>query len=195
MGRPREFDPEAALRGAMELFWAEGYDGASLEDLLAAMGIARGSLYKAFRSKRRVFLMALELYDRTVIAQNVAMLGDPGIDAGERVRRLLAGAARAVSEAGDRRGCFLCNAAVDQAQADPEVAARVMAMMRRLEDAAAAALAETAGWERRPPEARAETARMVVGAYMGLRVLARAGYPAAELEAQARAHADRLVGA
>lgn len=195
MGRPREFDPERALEGAMALFWARGYEAASLEELLEAMGIARGSLYKAFRSKRRVFLMALELYDRTVVEALVRALGQGPGSGAERVRRLLAGVARDVAEAGDRRGCFLCNAAVGEAQADPEVAARVMAMMRRLEAALADALAGADGAPAAAPEARAETARLLLAAYMGLRVLARAGYPAAELEALARGHAARLLGA
>jgi len=195
MGRPREFDPEKALEGAMALFWERGFEAASLEELIAAMGIARGSLYKAFRSKRGVFLMALELYDRSEIEACVRELRDAaGGDGAARVRRFLAEVAQD-AEAGDRRGCFLCNAAVGEAQHDPEVAAHVMAMMRRLEAAVAGALAGAAAWRGREAAERAETARLVVGAYMGLRVLARAGYPAAELAEMARGDAERLVGA
>lgn len=61
-GRPRSFDRAAALRRAMEVFWARGYDGASMTDLTAAMGINSPSLYAAFGCKEALFREALELY-------------------------------------------------------------------------------------------------------------------------------------
>ena len=62
-GRPRSFDLAAALRRAMEVFWARGYDGASMTDLTAAMGINSPSLYAAFGCKEALFREALELYE------------------------------------------------------------------------------------------------------------------------------------
>ncbi len=62
-GRPRSFDRAAALRRAMEVFWARGYDGASMADLTAAMGINSPSLYAAFGCKEALFREALELYE------------------------------------------------------------------------------------------------------------------------------------
>ncbi|MBP2300585.1 TetR/AcrR family transcriptional regulator [Azospirillum picis] len=64
-GRPRSFDRDAALRQAMELFWAKGYAGTSLADLTAAMGINSPSLYAAFGCKERLFREAVELYRET----------------------------------------------------------------------------------------------------------------------------------
>lgn len=64
-GRPRSFDRDAALRRAMLVFWARGYDGASLPDLTAAMGIHSPSLYAAFGSKQQLYREALDLYGRT----------------------------------------------------------------------------------------------------------------------------------
>ena len=62
-GRPRTFDREQALRSALEVFWARGYDGATLEELLEAMGgIAPPSFYSAFGSKDRLFREAVDLY-------------------------------------------------------------------------------------------------------------------------------------
>jgi TetR/AcrR family transcriptional repressor of nem operon len=187
MARPREFDEDEALEAAMGLFWTKGYEAASLEDLLSAMGIARGSLYKAFRSKRDIYLAALSRYDRTVVEAVVTMLGDPaGGDGSARIRRFLLSAVESLGRDGDRRGCFLCNAAVDRAQSDPDVTARVMAMMRRIEKAIVAALADSGKGAGRDDAARAETARMLLTAYVGLRVLARAGYPAPVLRRIAR---------
>ena len=71
MARPREFDIDQALERAMNVFWTKGYEGASLQDLLDAMNIARGSLYKAFEDKHSVYLAALDRYDRTEIQRAV----------------------------------------------------------------------------------------------------------------------------
>jgi AcrR family transcriptional regulator len=65
-GRPRSFDREAALKKAMELFWAQGYDGTSLSDLTRAMGINAPSLYAAFGCKEALFREAATLYVNTV---------------------------------------------------------------------------------------------------------------------------------
>lgn len=64
-GRPRSFDREAALARAMEVFWAKGFDGASMNSLTSAMGIASPSLYAAFGSKEGLFRDAVGLYVET----------------------------------------------------------------------------------------------------------------------------------
>ena len=61
-GRPKAFDPEAALDAAMRLFWRKGYEGASMADLTAAMGIGRPSLYAEFGCKEGLFRRALDRY-------------------------------------------------------------------------------------------------------------------------------------
>jgi len=63
-GRPREFDVDKALASALRIFWARGYEGASLTDLTEAMGITRPSLYAAFGNKEALFRQALDLYER-----------------------------------------------------------------------------------------------------------------------------------
>ncbi|MBF6225431.1 TetR/AcrR family transcriptional regulator [Nocardia abscessus] len=64
-GRPRAFDRTEALHRAMEVFWEHGYEGASMSDLTAAMGINSPSLYAAFGGKEELFRAAVGLYGRT----------------------------------------------------------------------------------------------------------------------------------
>ncbi len=64
-GRPRSFDRAKALEAALQVFWRQGYEGASLADLTAAMGINSPSLYACFGSKEGLFRAAVELYVAT----------------------------------------------------------------------------------------------------------------------------------
>jgi TetR/AcrR family transcriptional repressor of nem operon len=182
MARPREFDIDEALDRAMNVFWAKGYEGASLQDLLAAMGIARGSLYKAFNDKHSVYLAALDRYDRTVVQAAVDMLSDPQAGDGvDRIRRFLEAARHAVVAHNDRRGCFLCNAAVDRAPVDAAVQTPALAMMKRLERAVGTALRQSRPGAGRTAQRHAEVTLLVTNAYVGLRVLAKSGYAPSDL--------------
>src|SRR4051794_41577350 len=62
LGRPRGFDADEALDKAMKVFWAKGYEGASLPDLEKAMGINRPSMYAAFGNKHELFRKAMKRY-------------------------------------------------------------------------------------------------------------------------------------
>ncbi len=66
VGRPKEFDEETALEQAMEVFWANGYEATSVQTLLDAMGINRGSMYDTFGDKHALFSQAIDYYGRTV---------------------------------------------------------------------------------------------------------------------------------
>lgn len=73
-GRPRAFDVDQALSKAMRLFWAQGYDGTSLDDLEAAMEIGRPSMYRAFGDKRTLFMKCLAHYSDNVAGGSVRLL-------------------------------------------------------------------------------------------------------------------------
>ena len=170
MGRPRQFEIDAALEMAMRVFWSKGYEATTLPDLLGAMGISRGSFYKAFNDKRAVYMAALERYNRTRVLETVAMLQKEGVDSGrQRIEALF----KALAERPDRSGCFLCNAAVDRAPHDPEIEKHVNAMVQRLEQGFRLALEGD-----RPdiePDVLDETAKSLVVNYLGLQVLDATG--------------------
>lgn len=189
MARPREFDADEALEKAMELFWDVGYDEASLSELLDAMAITKGSFYKAFQDKHSVYLAALDRYNDQVVSNTVAFLGDPSEGAGrDRILALFGRIADLAQKDGDRLGCFLCNALVDKA-GGAEAEARLQAMTRRLENGFYRAL-QGDGLE--GTEARG-TARGVLTAYFGLRVLGRAGL-SADMAADCIRQVERLLG-
>ena len=194
MARPREFEMANATARAMALFWSRGYEDASLIDLLDAMQIARGSLYKAYGDKRAVWLAALDHYDRTVVQPTAAALSDSAAGSGlARVAVLLDAPASAIRGHEDRRGCFLCNAAVDRGPGDAEGPTRVLAMFEELEAGLRLALSDDAalyGWT--TPEV-ATLAQTTLAVYVGLRVLARAGSPLAVIEATAAGHLARIA--
>ena len=172
-GRPREFDEQATLAKIMEVFWAKGFDGTSISDLMAATGLRKGSLYTAFGDKRTIYLKALALYDRTAIDHSVQLLTGEGAPE-TRLSRFLDFPIDAIAQRRDRRGCFLCNASVDQAMLDPETEQAVQDSFARLERALEALLSELPYAPAGAQQRRAE-ARHLLAVYFGLYVLAKGG--------------------
>ena len=78
LGRPREFDEEEALTKILDVFWAHGFSGTSMRDLVDATGLKKGSLYAAFGDKHTIYMKALALYDKTAIDTAVRLLTGPG---------------------------------------------------------------------------------------------------------------------
>lgn len=76
-GRPREFCIDEALGQALHVFWAKGYDGASMTDLTEAMGITKPSLYAAFGNKEALFHKALDLYESEKLEYTRTALQQP----------------------------------------------------------------------------------------------------------------------
>jgi TetR/AcrR family transcriptional repressor of nem operon len=74
MARAKAFNEDDVLDKAVEVFWAKGYEATSMQDLVNAMGIQRGSLYAAFGSKQQLFLRSLDRYGKVVVAQFLAIL-------------------------------------------------------------------------------------------------------------------------
>lgn len=126
-GRPREFDMEPALDRALGVFSERGYHAASISELTEAMGLTSGSVYKAFRDKRGIFLAALEHYRilrRSLLEQE---LGKTATGWGKlaALMRFYADASHGIQ---GRRGCMVVTSANSLALLDEEVAREVAAI-------------------------------------------------------------------
>lgn len=128
-GRPRGFDRDAALRKAMLLFWERGYEGTSIADLTAAMGIAPASLYGGFGSKRDLYREALALYT-SAPGTSFAELIAEAKTAREATRRLLRARAIGFTDPATPAGCMISAAGVGAAPENRD-AAELPAARRR----------------------------------------------------------------
>src|SRR3982075_3429179 len=109
-GRPRAFDPDAALERAMHVFWGKGYEGASLSDLTRAMRINRPSLYAAFGNKEQLFRKVLDRY----VDGPLAYFGKALAAAKTRdvIEQILFGAAKMASDPRLPAGCLMVQGAL-----------------------------------------------------------------------------------
>ena len=112
-GRPRGFDMNAALDHALEVFWSQGFQGASLSELTAAMGVSKPSLYAAFGNKEALYLQALERYALLQSAPHLAIL-DTEPDGRSAVEGYLRSIATMLTDPALPGGCFIINGVADR---------------------------------------------------------------------------------
>src|ERR1700739_3372188 len=105
-GRPRTFDETGALEKATQVFWSKGYDGVTIDDLVAGMGVGRPSLYAVFGDKRAIFLRVLRAYaERKRAAAAKARLTPQGLR--DSIAGFLRFAVESATEKGSAPGCLL----------------------------------------------------------------------------------------
>lgn len=177
MARTRGFDEKAALSALGGVFWRHGYDGAKYSELMAASGLGKGSLYAAFGDKPNLYLKSLQAYINEEMQKLGEILSAPDSSPHDRVAGVLDYAIAARLN-GDDRGCFLCNAAVDQALHSDAV--------RKLVDETFAIA--TSAFEL---AAGPEHGGRCFLSYLGLRVMAKSGM---SIEAMQRARDSALTG-
>jgi TetR/AcrR family transcriptional repressor of nem operon len=174
MGRPKEFDPDAALARAVEVFWCRGFEATSVQDLVDHLGVARGSLYATFGNKEAMYARALERYRREQGDLLVALLSaDRPVR--ESIRLLLDGVVEDALRDPDHRGCFVVNAACERLPGDADTALQVGEQFQRVEDV----LAQTLTRARQRGELAHEKdpgrlAGFLLTALQGLRVVGKA---------------------
>jgi AcrR family transcriptional regulator len=133
-GRKRQFDEDEALGRALEVFWARGYEGATLDELTAAMGINRPSLYAAFGNKEQLFRQALDHYQTGPQAFLTEALKQPTALAA--VESIFSGFVAMRRGRNKARGCLIVSGAL----ACGEEAEPVRRELARLRQAAVTAL-------------------------------------------------------
>jgi TetR/AcrR family transcriptional repressor of nem operon len=195
MARPREFEPDEVVERAMQVFWQNGYEDASLPDLLNGMGLTRGSLYEAFKNKKNLFLLVLNRYEASAVDRAVALLSDTGIaDGTDRILVMFKGLVAAV-ETGDHRGCLLCNAASGSAANDLDIAQAVQRGLAKMQAAFAVALKDAPTLSGMSTSRRLRLADTLLTQYIGLRMLARSQLPIGVLAHAVQGVEDMLRGA
>ncbi|MEV0121480.1 TetR/AcrR family transcriptional regulator [Streptomyces sp. NPDC050703] len=175
MARTKEFDPDAALQSALELFWRRGYEATSMADLVEALGIGRASIYATFGNKHALYLKALERYAGNQDPLLLADLSRPGpaLPAVREVVRRFAGEAGS-GEAG-RRGCFITNTAAELGPHDAAAARHVERSWERLETLLHSALVRARAQGELPADRDPLTlARMLLVLMQGVRVVGKA---------------------
>ena len=105
-GRPRSFDETEALERAIQVYWSKGYDGVTIDDLVAGMGVGRPSLYSVFGDKRALFLRVLKAYAEKKGARAAKALLSPQT-LRKSLARFLKHAVESATEKGSARGCLL----------------------------------------------------------------------------------------
>lgn len=180
-GRPPEFDRDQVLDAAVLVFWEKGYDGASISDLTAAMGIERPSLYAAFDNKRGLFVAAIDRYAATHGWRSFqSLLLDP--DTRRAVADFFDTSIRCATEPGMPSGCMIASVATETAGNDTALRTKLARMFARTDSAIADRFRHNRqhGWfpDDQDPDA---LARMVHSVTHSIRIRARAGASRAEL--------------
>jgi TetR/AcrR family transcriptional regulator, transcriptional repressor for nem operon len=180
-GRPREFDLDGALDKAVRVFSERGYHATTVGDLTDAMELAAGSVYKAFKDKRTVFLAAFDRY-KTVRDRKLQGAIRADKSGRDKLHDVLAFYAEASQGPEGRRGCLVVAGAVELAPFDPEVAARVKGALRKNEAVLADLIRQGQSDGSIPSSVDGEaTARLLVCLTQGLRVAGKTGRSRAEL--------------
>jgi AcrR family transcriptional regulator len=186
-GRPRSFDKDAALARAMEVFWAKGYEGASMAELTAAMGIASPSLYAAFGSKEELFRQALALYGATE-GPDIWDAVTKALTAYEAVEGFLMQTARVFTRPGKPTGCLVVLSALHATETCETVRRELIRMRAQtVEDLAERLRQGVAAGEIAPDADVKAIAGYYVTVQQGMSIQARDGATREQLQAIARA--------
>jgi TetR/AcrR family transcriptional repressor of nem operon len=194
MARPRSFDEDTVVAAARDQFWNRGYAATSVDDLAAATGLGKSSLYGAFGDKRSLFLRTLGEYCDATTAQFLEQLRDPDYPASERLTRHIRAMADGVAADTERRGCMMAKSSAELGASDPDVEQIVGTSMARWREA----LVDTIEEAKRDGSIAARTdpealATLLLSVIRGFETLHKGGVEAAQIFAAAE-QAVALLG-
>ncbi|MBR0875408.1 TetR/AcrR family transcriptional regulator [Bradyrhizobium tropiciagri] len=194
-GRPRAYEPDVALGKALDLFRRDGFAATSLDDLSAATGMNRPSLYGAFGDKRALYIKSYQRYRDEARAAMVDIFGAEA-PLRQRLERIYKIALDIyLSGESGPRGCFTVMTAASEAVSDPDIRSMVLEGLVGLDKAFAYCfrLAKERG---ELPEAADATAlaHLASATVHTIAIRARARVPRKELEAIVQGAIDVMCG-
>ncbi|MEV0577479.1 TetR/AcrR family transcriptional regulator [Streptomyces sp. NPDC050392] len=175
MARTKEFDPDAALQSALELFWRRGYEATSIADLVERLGIGRASIYATFGSKHELYLKAMDRYSEGRDPFLLTELSQPG-PALPAVRAVVRRFASEAASPEDRlHGCLITNTAAELAPHDSAAARRVEISWEHLETLLHSALVRARAQGELPADRDPRAlSRMLLVLLQGVRIVGKA---------------------
>ena len=192
-GRPREFDTDAAIESAMDVFWSSGYYATSLPELLEATNLSRGSVYAAFGDKRGLFLRALDRYIAEALTRLDTAL-DPQKDALAGLRACLAEYVERTSGVAGKRGCLVVKTTMELVSHDTEVEQRIRRFFKTMETRLTAALKRAKSEGRLADGVEPATAgRLLLRLLVGMRVVSKTSSDRSASQAIVQTLLDRFV--
>jgi TetR/AcrR family transcriptional repressor of nem operon len=172
MARPREFEHQEVLDAAIQCFWAHGYEATSVRDLADSMGIAGASLYNAFGDKRSLFRRALDRYVERNFRDRAKRL--EGLAPRQAISMFFAEIIERSLNDRRRKGCMLVNSALEVAPHDAEICGVVAGVLTEIEAFFRRSVeAGQADGTIAARQSADDLARLLLGALLGIRVLAR----------------------
>jgi AcrR family transcriptional regulator len=193
-GRPRACEPDVALGKALDLFRKDGFAATSLDDLSAATGMNRPSLYGAFGDKRALFIKSYRRYRDDARAAMGEIFGRE-LPIRKRLERIYA-VALDIYLSGGPRGCFTVMTAASEAVHDPDIRSLVLEGLTELDKAFAACFRHAKEKGELPDSVDpAVLAQLASATIHTIAIRARAQVPRKELEAIVNGAIDLMLGA
>ncbi|HEX7919730.1 MAG TPA: TetR/AcrR family transcriptional regulator [Bradyrhizobium sp.] len=186
----RQFDEDDVIATALDVFWRKGLHDATMQDLAAATGVQRGSLYNAYGDKEAIFLRAFDQYAGQFLeaAGNALSHGDAAAGLRHFFEMIIVN----MTDGSPPRGCLTTRTALDAAISSADVRQRVQDVLTRLEQQIGKAIGR-APCKRSAADAN-RLARVIVTYTRGLAVMERAGYSRKQLRELAATFIDAVVG-
>ena len=183
MARPREFDEAEALDRAMVVFWKKGYQNTSLDDLLEAMGIQRGSFYNTFGSKKETYLRAIDRYTEFMFdggPYTQAAHMEPGLGA---LVPMFDSYIDSVTGDAKPRGCFFAHVSKEHRGDDPAIQQAILKGINRMRGILKRSIKAAQRDGDLPEEVSGEgMATLFMSVAWGMHVMAEAGVPKEDLK-------------
>jgi TetR/AcrR family transcriptional repressor of nem operon len=186
MARPRTFDEREVVAAARDEFWERGYAATSVDDLTAATGLGKGSLYGAFGDKHNLYLLALDDYISSSLDDVRASLRNPSSSAYDRLTSHIRGQAKALAADKGRRGCLMAKSAAELGATDDAVEKKVQRAYTIWRDELVACIKEAQHDGTVDPKQNAQALASTLLAFMrGQEALHKGGVKPAQLKAAA----------